>query len=115
MTKSKIRICKHKGCYDGATTLGYCRLHYLKNWRKIKEQQRKKAVKNLNKYIEHLCKTRPDGYVEAMKGELKNEFVFEEKVQSYVLDDEYRDIMDELDISHDVDAILGDLKVDKGF
>ena len=45
----KIKICIEEGCKNVQTTKDYCRLHYLKNWKKIKVLQQKKAAERLNK------------------------------------------------------------------
>ena len=39
----RVKLCKVKGCRNPATTMGHCRMHYLKNWKEIKEKQKKKA------------------------------------------------------------------------
>ena len=35
---AKIRICKDEDCKNAATTAGFCRLHFLKNWKELKEK-----------------------------------------------------------------------------
>ena len=35
-----IKLCKAANCQDTATTSGYCRIHYLKLWQKIKEEEK---------------------------------------------------------------------------
>lgn len=69
---AKIRICKEAGCRNAGTTNGYCRLHYLKNWKKIKAKKRQTAAERLNKYIELLVKKHPDRYVEVLKKEIRS-------------------------------------------
>lgn len=107
----RVRLCREKGCRNPATTMAYCRVHYLKNWKTIKEKQKKKAVQNLNKYIDHIMKKNPDGYVEAIREDLKNYDQFSRKVDNYFYDDEFTDVLDELG-SEEIERILGSLRVD---
>ena len=66
-----IKICKEEGCHNAATTRGYCRLHYLRNWKRIKDETRRRGAKKLNRYIEHVMKNHPDRYVEVIKKEIR--------------------------------------------
>jgi len=93
---AKIKICKEKNCYNSATTAGYCRLHYLKNSRKIKEEQRQKAGKRLDAYIESICKKHPDNYIEVIKenisspgfeGYVEDRFGYDDEDILQVMDD----------------------------
>lgn len=110
----RVRLCKEKSCRNPATTMNYCRVHYLKNWKKIKEQQKKKAVQNLNKYIDHIMRKNPDGYVQAIREDLRNYDQFSRKVDNFFYDDEYSDVLDELG-REDVERIIGGLKVDDSY
>lgn len=67
---AKIRICKGKNCKDAATAQGYCRLHYLKNWKQLREEKQKKSAQKLNRYIEFILKKHPDRYVEVVRQNL---------------------------------------------
>lgn len=67
-----IKICKEAECQNAATTEGYCRLHYLRNWKRIKDESRRKAARRLNKYIEHVVRSHPDRYVEIIKKDLRS-------------------------------------------
>lgn len=111
MSARKIKLCKEKDCKNGQTTMGFCRIHYLKNWKKIKEQQKKKAVENLNRYIDHIMSKNPDGYVDAIREDLRNHDQFSKKVDSYFSDNDYNDMIDELGVN-DVNRIIGGLKID---
>jgi hypothetical protein len=110
----KVKLCKVKGCHNPATTMAHCRIHYLKNWRQIKEKQKKKAIENLNKYIDHIMRKNPDGYVDAIREDLKNHDQFNRKVENLFYDDEFHDVMDELGLD-DVERIIGSLKVDDSY
>ena len=114
MTLRKVKLCKEKNCKNGQTTAGYCRIHYLKNWKKIKESQKKKAVENLNRYIDHIMSKNPDGYVDAIREDLRNQDQFAKKVDSYFTDDEYHDLLEELGVA-DVNKIIVGLKIDDSY
>lgn len=111
MNARKVKLCKERNCKDLQTTSGYCRMHYLKNWKQIKEKQKKKAVENLNKYIDHIMSKNPDGYVDAIREDLKNHGQLSRKADSYFADDEYHDVMEEIGLD-DVERIIDTLKVD---
>jgi hypothetical protein len=70
---ARIRICKEEGCKNAATSGGYCRLHYLKNWKKLKQAEHERAAKKLNRYVESVIRRHPDRYVEIIKKELKSQ------------------------------------------
>lgn len=110
----KLKLCKVKGCRNPSTTMGHCRMHYLKNWKQIKEKQKKKAIENLNKYIDHIMRKNPDGYVEAIREDLKNHDQLNRKIDNFFFDDEFHDVMDELGMD-DVDRIVNSLKVDDNY
>ncbi|EKD51271.1 MAG: hypothetical protein ACD_62C00293G0007 [uncultured bacterium] len=109
-----VKLCKHKGCTNAATTMGYCRYHYLKNWKKIKDIQKKKAVKNLNKYIDHIMHKNPDGYMDSIREDLRNQDQFVKKAEGYFSEDDFHDVMDELG-SDDVDRIIDSIKIDDSY
>lgn len=94
--------------------MGFCRMHYLKNWKLIKDKQKKKAIQNLNKYIDHIMKKNPDGYVEAIREDLRNYDQFSRKVDNYFYDDEFSDVMEDLG-KEDVQRIINTLKVDNNY
>lgn len=110
----KVRLCKEKGCNNASTTDGFCRFHYLKNWRVIKEKQKKKAVENLNKYIDHIMHKNPGGYVDAIREDLKNFDQFSKKAEKYFSEDEFHDVMDELG-GEDIERIIDAIKVDDSY
>ncbi|MBI4211597.1 MAG: hypothetical protein HY540_03070 [Deltaproteobacteria bacterium] len=106
---AKIRICKEKICKDQATTEGYCRLHFLKHWKTIRDDKKKKAAKKLNAYVDYMLRSNPDNVVEAIrsniqKGEFKDQptpdaadeptFIFEDAGAQ----DEIRTLLKELKI-----------------
>lgn len=114
MTKRAIKLCKEEECQNEQSTLGYCRLHYLKNWKKIREKTRKKAITNLNKYVDHIMKKHPDNYLEAIKQDLRDGNRFQRKAEEFASDD-FFEVMGEVDIDIEVNKILDNMKVDETF
>lgn len=115
MPRKPIKLCKEKNCKNEQTTMGYCRLHYLRNWKKIREQHKKKAAESLNKYIDHIMKRNPDNYIEAIKGDLRHAGRFQEKADGYFVDDSYSDAIEGTDLSEQVEHIVDSLKVDTDY
>jgi len=114
MAVRKIKICKERKCNNASTTMGYCRIHYLKNWRKIKEAQKKKALKNLNKYIDHIMNKNPKGYMDVIKEDIRNFDQFNRKAEGYFTEDEFYDVMSEVG-EDDVEKIIDSIKIDDSF
>lgn len=110
----KIKLCRQKGCNNSSTTSGFCRVHYLRNWKQIKEKQKKKALKNLNKYINHIMHKHPDGYMDVIREDLRNLDQFSRKAEHYFSEDDFHDIMDELS-ADDVHSIIENIKIDDSY
>lgn len=113
---AKIRICKDEECRNAATTEGYCRLHYLRNWRKIKEEAKKKSTKKLNRYIEYVVKKHPDRYLEIIKKDLRSPTFNRDVEEKFGYDEEEtNDIFSEPTYEEEIDKLIKQLKVEKGF
>lgn len=69
----KIKICIEPGCKNAQTTKDFCRLHYLRNWKKIKDAEQKKAAERLNKYVDGIVKKFPEKYVDVIRREIKSD------------------------------------------
>lgn len=69
----KIKICIEPDCKNEQTTKDYCRLHYLKNWKELKEAEQKKAADKLNKYVDGICKKFPEKYVDVIRREIRSD------------------------------------------
>ena len=115
----KIKICIEEGCKNVQTTKDYCRLHYLKNWKKIKENQEKKAADRLNKYVEGICKKYPDRYMEVIRREIKSgkpdaQVAVDDAIAGGDLTD---DLFEELGIKDEdgLDKLLSNIKLDKNY
>jgi|SRR3989338_5656564 len=111
---AKIKLCKEEGCHNAQTTGGFCRLHYLKNWKDIQHAKKKKAAKNLNRYIESILKRYPDRYVEVIKKEIRSK-KFDQFVEDEFGTEEPGGLFDSPTYEQEIDEILDQLKLDKDF
>ncbi len=106
----KIKICKEPGCMSEQTAQGFCRLHYLKCWKNLRAEKRKKSLKSLNKYVDNIIKSSPDRYVDTLKENIRRPVDFETGFR-----DDFDVIVDELEYKQDLDELLNQIKVDKAF
>lgn len=113
--KTRIRLCKHAECSNAQTTAGYCRLHYLRNWKRLKEEQQKTSAERLNKYVERMTKRFPDRYIEEIKRDLKSRH-FESAVEEDLgdTDDVYK-LFNDPNYEEEVDLLISELKIEKEF
>jgi len=111
----KIKLCKEIGCNNQQTTSGFCRLHYLKNWKKIQADKKRKAAKNLNKYIESIVRSNPDRATDTLKGNLRDESSFEKSMDDIFYGDSLREVIADLGYREDLDTMIGSIKVDEDF
>jgi hypothetical protein len=65
--------CREPGCEHETLLRGFCRLHYIKNWRKIKRKEAILASGQLNNYVEELVSKYPDKYLEVIRQDLASE------------------------------------------
>lgn len=112
---ARIKLCREKGCSDAATTGGYCRLHYLRRWKQIKDSQRASAAKKLNRYIERICKQNPDDYLEVIKRDLKKPDFEESVVHSLDFSEGAASSTSEEEDEAEIERIIKKLKVEEGF
>ena len=82
--------CKEPGCDNLATTLGYCRLHYIQNWKEI--QLKKEILKEgkLQAFIEELVSKYPKNYLQGIISDFQD-------------DKEFYKVLHELNIATDLD------------
>ncbi|MFH0799971.1 MAG: hypothetical protein V2A66_07325 [Pseudomonadota bacterium] len=113
---AKIKICKEPDCQNAATTEGYCRLHYLRNWKHIKEDSRRRAAKKLNRYIDHVIQKHPDRYIDVIKKDLRSP-LFDRYVEETFGCEEGEDgqVLDEPSYEEEIEQLIRQLKVEKGF
>ncbi len=111
----KIKLCKEAGCNNQQTTGGFCRLHYLKNWKKIQAEKKRKAAKNLNKYIESIVRSNPDRAQQKLKDNLRDEGTFERSMEDAFYGDSLREVMADLGYSEGLDRMITSIQVDEDF
>lgn len=110
---AKIRICKEPDCNNAATTEEFCRLHYLKNRKRLKGEHLERSAKKLNKYIENVVRRNPDRYMEVIKKDLRSP-KFESIAGAF--EDEGPDpSFDGLTYDEEVEELIKQLKIEKGF
>jgi hypothetical protein len=111
----KIKLCKETGCSNQQTTAGFCRLHYLKNWKKIRSEKKRKAAKNLNKYIDNIMRTSPDRPVQGLKEQLRDEPSFERSLDDILYHDSLREVIADLGYREDLDTLIDTIKIDEDY
>jgi hypothetical protein len=111
----KIKLCKETGCSNQQTTAGYCRLHYLKNWKRIRAEKQRKAAKNLNKYIENIVRSNPDRAVDTLRGNLRDEPSLERSMEEVFYGDSVREVMADLGYREDLDIMIDSIKIDEDY
>lgn len=109
-------ICREVGCDALAVMAGYCRAHYIKNWKKIKRKEMILREKKLNRYIEELVAKYPDKYIEAIREDLANDKAFSKVVTDLELGESVDDFdSDSENIDSLIDNIRRDLDEDSEF
>lgn len=115
---TKVKICIQEGCHNTQTTEKYCRLHYLKNWKKIRQDNQKRAAERLNKYVEGIVKKHPEKYVDVIRREIKDE---KGEISGFLEGSGSVDALEEIGENmgfHDedsLDRVIAKIKVDHGF
>ncbi len=80
-------VCREVACEGLGTSAGYCRMHYIKNWKKIKRKEIILKERKLNHYIEELVAKYPDKYIEVIRQDLAHEKDFAKVVRDLDLDE----------------------------
>ncbi len=109
MDASTEAVCREVACEGLGTTAGYCRLHYIKNWRKIKRKEVILKEGKLNVYIEELVAKYPEKYLEAIRHDLTNDKEFAKVIHDLDLDESIDDFEGE---GSDSDAVIDTIKRD---
>lgn len=76
----KETVCAQTGCKKEVNAHGYCRLHYISNWKHIRFKEKVKAERRLNAYVDRIAKKYPKDYLEKIKETLEDEKKFKEMV-----------------------------------
>jgi hypothetical protein len=79
--------CREANCENLASSGGYCRLHYIRNWKKIKRKELILKEGKLNRYIEELVNKYPDKYIEAIRQDLATDADFANAIRDLELDE----------------------------
>ncbi len=79
--KTKKKYCSHSRCKRDAVSEGFCRLHYLANWKHLKFNEQVKAERRLNSFVDRMAKKYPDDYLDRIKEGLEDENKFKQAVQ----------------------------------
>ena len=88
-------VCREVACEGLGTTGGYCRLHYIKNWKKVKRKEVILKEHKLNGYIEELVAKYPDKYIDAIRMDLES-------------DKEFAKVISDLDLDESIDDFEGE-------
>ncbi len=96
--------CQERYCENLATTLGFCRLHYIKNWKGIKKKRKILEEGKLQQYIEDLINKFPPKYIEAILNDLSGDKQFYKVLKDLNIDNNfnYDDSMSDLDGDEDI-------------
>ncbi len=86
--------CRETTCDLSATTKGYCRLHYIKNWKRSQQKELILKEKKLNLYIEELISKYPDKYIEAIRQDLNSEKDFAKVITDMEIEEDVEDFID---------------------
>lgn len=78
--------CREPGCDNDPIINTYCRLHYIKNWKKIKRKEAIIAAGQLNSYVEELVNKYPDKYLDVIRQDLSSEKDWSKVVTDLELD-----------------------------
>jgi hypothetical protein len=103
-------VCREVACEGLSTSGGYCRLHYIKNWKKIKRKEVILREKKLNQYIEELVAKYPDKYIEAIRQDLSNDKDFAKVIYDLDLDEGVDDF--DVESGEPVDSLIDTIKRD---
>lgn len=101
--------CREVACESLASASGYCRLHYIKNWKKIKRKETIMKEGRLNQYIEELVAKYPEKYLEAIRVDLANDKEFVKVIRDLELDESIDDFEGE---NESVEGIVENIRRD---
>ena len=103
-------VCREVACEGLSTSGGYCRLHYIKNWKKIKRKEAILREGKLNQYIEELVTKYPDKYIEAIRQDLESDKEFSKVIYDLDLDEGIDDF--DVDGGDNADNLIDSIKRD---
>lgn len=95
--------CRDSGCDSEPLISGYCRLHYIKNWRKLKRKEHILASGQLNNYVEELVNKYPDKYLDVIRQDLYSDKDWAKVVTDLDLD---ANSEDDAELDEDLDGVV---------
>lgn len=105
------KLCHELLCEVEGTSNGYCRIHYIRNWRKIKRKELILKERKLNQYIEELVSKYPEKYIETIKQDLGNDHEFLKVVRDLDLSEGIPEASSTTD-SESIDSYLDNIRRD---
>ncbi len=93
-------LCREPACENIVIGAGYCRLHYIKNWQRIKRKDAILQDGRLQQYIQELTSKYSEKYLEAIRHDL-------------MTDDTFLKVITELDL-HEPEDDIGDMDAASG-
>jgi hypothetical protein len=101
-----IKICKEGECKSAASTEGFCRYHFLKQWRRIKESEFPSLGLNWTTYINQKLKDLPN-YESASRDSVKKKEGWHlEEISAYKIDDVFISFSNVINSQIDVDKLV---------
>lgn len=90
-------------------------MHYLRNWKKVQLEKKKKAAKNLNRYVESILKQHPDHYVEEIKKDIRSKG-FQNKIEGkFGGEEEPWSLFEPGTSDEEIEQLVDKIKIDKDF
>lgn len=111
-----IKICLEEGCKNQSAVNGYCRLHYLKNWKRLKQAEKKRVEDKLDKYVEGICRTQHE-YGARGRREVHDMGDISAIVRPDPAREELEDLFKDLGYRDEsnIDKLISQIKLDKDF
>jgi len=106
-SRKKQKFCLHDQCSQEANLKGFCRLHYIANWRELKTSQKQKSEKRLNAYVDRMAERYPKDYMDRIREGLGDETKFRASLDEMEVDGENSENDQEF-----LEKFLRDIKVD---
>jgi hypothetical protein len=108
-TPPKQKFCVQTDCREEAVSHGFCRLHYIANWKHIKFNTKVKAERRLNAYVDRIAKKYPKDYMERIKEGLESDEKFKKTFEELEIDGSEENSETEREF---LEKFVGKLKID---
>jgi hypothetical protein len=107
--------CIEKSCDNIRTTLSWCRLHYIKNWKNIQRKQEILKEGRLQEYLQDLLSKYPTKYIEAIIKDLSDERDFYRILNELNITAEFEYEEEDFDSANDDDDSADDIGIESTF